>query len=148
MRASFSVLDQVGPARCRLQVIYQKDGAVKGFLWLGVMLSVNLAMAGSAQSQPFANASILPPFPAVVTLSGTLDSHGGMMVLLLDQPVALQAADGHSVAVAGQPEIEVIGVAATVKDFHPSHVKVTGTLSHSGDGNQIAVTVQGIQRTG
>jgi hypothetical protein len=121
---------------------------MKSFRSLAVALFANLAMAGLAQSQPFADASLLPPAPAVVTLSGTLDIHGGTMVLVLDQPVALQAADGHSVAVASQSEVEVIGVAATVKDFHPSHVKVTGTLGHGRNGNQIAVTVQGMQKTG
>lgn len=120
---------------------------MKRFRSLGTTLLLNLAVAGLAQAQPYGDALLLPPDPAVVTLSGTLDIHGGKIVLLLDQPIALQAADGHSVDVASQSEVEVIGVMTTVKDFHPKHVTVNGTLGHGVHGGPIAVTVQRLQQT-
>lgn len=106
-----------------------------------------LMAAATTQAHPYADAGLLPAGPAVVTLSGTLQSENGLMVLALDSPVALQAADGHSVDVAAQSEVEVIGVAASTKGFHPAHVTVSGTLGHGGHGELISVTVQGPLKT-
>ncbi|HVI56033.1 MAG TPA: hypothetical protein VM621_13400 [Luteibacter sp.] len=120
---------------------------MKRFRFLGVTLLLNLAAIGLAQAQPYGDALLLPPAPTVVTLSGTLDIHGGKIVLVLDQPVALQSTDRHSIDVASQSEIEVIGVAALVKDFHPKHVTVNGTLGRGVQGGALAVTVQRLQDT-
>jgi len=115
---------------------------------LSVLLFLSLASAGSAQAQPFADAMLLPPAPTVVTVSGTLQIRGGAIVLVLDQPVALQGADEHSIDLASQSELEVIGVAALAKDFKPSHVTVTGTLGRGiVNRGAIAVTVQRMQNT-
>jgi hypothetical protein len=132
------------PAICQ----FFKGRAMKRFRSIGATLFLSMAVAGSVQAKPFADASLLPPGPDVVTLSGTLQIHGGTIVLVLDQPIALQAADGHSIDVASQSEVEVIGVAAKLKDFQPSHVTVNGTLGRGIINREaIAVTVQRMQKT-
>jgi pectin methylesterase-like acyl-CoA thioesterase len=112
---------------------------------IGATLFLSMAIASFAQAQPYAETLLLPPAPTVVTLSGTLDLHGGKIVLVLDQPIALQSADRTSIDVASQSEIEVAALAVSVKEFHPKHVTVRGTLGRGLQGGALAVTLVGPQ---
>jgi hypothetical protein len=133
-------------------VVFQPNNrrkhAMKSLPVRAALFVLLVAATTTTQAQPYADAGLLPPGPAVVTLSGTLQIRGGLMVLTLDSPVSLQANDGHSVDVVAQTEVEVIGIAATTKDFRPAHVTLSGTLGRGGHGDLISVTVQAPVRTG